>query len=107
MIFRIFHEETAYVIEAPEGSRVVFEEGRSEELVVFEQMPGGLVVERRLPPSVVLNAARRGCLGLAIRQVRSPWMHPEVESFGPPNDDARSLPQPGSRVAGIRRSRFG
>jgi hypothetical protein len=78
MIFRIYHEGTMYVIEAPEGSKVVLEGGRSEELVLFEERSGGMFVERRLPHSVVINAARRRYLGLAIRQARSPWMHPEV-----------------------------
>jgi hypothetical protein len=78
MIFRTYHDETMYVIEAPEGSRVVLDGSRSGELALFEEMPGGMLVERRLPPSVVVKAAHRGYLGLAIREERSPWMHPEV-----------------------------
>jgi hypothetical protein len=80
MIFRTFHAGTMYVIEAPEGSRVVYDEAGSEELVVLEQMPGGLMVERRYPPTVLISAARRGSAGLVIRQQRRPWSHPEVES---------------------------
>jgi hypothetical protein len=86
MIFRTYHEGTMYVIEAPEGSSVVREGGRGEELVVFEAMPGGMLVERRLPASVAIKAAQRGSLGLAIRQRRSPWMHPEVASSCPAVD---------------------
>jgi hypothetical protein len=78
MIFRIYHEETMYVIEAPEGSKVVAEGDQSEELVLFEVMPGGTSVERRLPPSVVVKAAHRGSMGLAILQRRSPEPHPEL-----------------------------
>jgi hypothetical protein len=78
MIFRIYHEATMYVIEAPGGSRIVLEGGRSEELALFEEGPSGLPVERRLPRAVVIKAARRGYLGLSIRERRRPWMHPEV-----------------------------
>ena len=52
--------------------------GRSEELVLFEERPGGMPVERRLPTSVMIEAARRGYMGLTIREVRGPWSHPEV-----------------------------
>ncbi len=79
MIFRIYREGSMYVIEAPRGSRVVHEGGRCEELVLFEERSGGLTVERRLPPSVVVEAALREYLGLTIREVRSPWLHPEVD----------------------------
>ena len=78
MIFRTYHEETMYVIEAPEGSSVVVHADGAEELVVFEEMPRGMWVERRLPRSVVIKAARRACLGLVIREQRSPLPHPEV-----------------------------
>ena len=78
MQFRTFHGETMYVIEAPEGSRMAVDEGRSDELVVFEEMPGGLIIERRLPSSVVVSAARLGCFGMAIREQRKPWGHPEL-----------------------------
>ena len=78
MIFRIYRQGTMYVIEAPRGSCVVHEGGRPEELVLFEERSNGMTVERRLPSSVVVEAARRGYLGLAIREVRSPWLHPEV-----------------------------
>ncbi len=79
MIFRIYREGSMHVIEAPGGSCVVHEGGRAEELVLFEEISGGLIVERRLPPSVVVEAARRGYLGLTIREVRSPWLHPEID----------------------------
>jgi hypothetical protein len=106
MIFRTFHEETMYIIEAPAGSKLVVEEGRSEELVVFDEMPGGMLVERRLPHSVVVNAARRGCCGLSIRQERSPWTHPEAAPCAPRNDGAGILPRPGSPSAPTRRLRL-
>jgi hypothetical protein len=83
MIFRTYHEETMYVVEAPEGSKVVHEDDRCGELVLFEEMPSGTSVERRLPPSVVIKAAHRGYLGLAILEERSPMMHPEAELSRP------------------------
>jgi hypothetical protein len=79
MIFRTYHEETMYVIEAPEGSKMMVEEDRPDELVVFERMPGGMVVERRVPLCVVISAAHRGCLGLSIREQRKPRVHPELD----------------------------
>ncbi|HEX8200185.1 MAG TPA: hypothetical protein VF590_06830 [Isosphaeraceae bacterium] len=72
-----------YVIQAPEGSRVVAEVDPLGELVVPEVLPGGTVVERRLPFPIVLKAARRGHLGLVIRQERDPRPHPEVEPAFP------------------------
>jgi type IV secretory pathway protease TraF len=78
MIFRTYSHGTMYVIEAPTGSRMRVKEGRSDELVVYEKMAGGRWVQRRLPQSVVINAARRGYLGLAIREQRSASFHPEV-----------------------------
>ncbi len=82
MIFRTYHEETLYVIEAPAGSKLVCDDGGAEELVVFEAMPGGMVVERRLPPTVVIKAASRGSFGLVIREARRP-MHPEADFVCP------------------------
>lgn len=81
MIFRTHHEGTMYVIEAPEGSRVVIDGEGHGELALFQLTPTGTVVERRLPPSVVLKAAQRGFLGLEILEERSPSFHPEVASF--------------------------
>jgi hypothetical protein len=78
MIFRTYHEGTMYVVEAPEGSRVVSEGDGYGELALFEVMPGGTPVERRLPPSVVVKAAQRGYLGLEILEMRSPQAHPEL-----------------------------
>jgi hypothetical protein len=78
MIFRTYHEETMYVIQAPEGSRVIDEGDRDGELVLIEIMPGGTSVERRFPPSVVIKAAERGYAGLAILERRSPQVHPEL-----------------------------
>ncbi|WP_435009407.1 hypothetical protein P12x_000660 [Tundrisphaera lichenicola] len=79
MIFRVYDEDLMYVIEAPEGSKVLARDEDADELALFEILPGGSTVERRLPGSVILKAARRGFLGLKIREVREPWPHPEVE----------------------------
>ncbi len=78
MIFRTYHEEMLYVIEAPEGSRVALLDDQTEELVVFEEMPRGTRIERRLPLSVVVRAALRGSNGLMIRDRRNPVPHPEA-----------------------------
>ena len=78
MTFRIFQDDAMYVIEAPAGSKIVGEGDESPELTLFETLPGGGVVERRLPTTVVIKAARRGFLGLEIREDRDPWTHPEV-----------------------------
>ncbi len=78
MIFRVCEQDTTYVIEAPRGSKIITEVGRSAELALFEETPLGLVVERRLPSTVVVRAAQRGYLGLTIREARSPSGHPEV-----------------------------
>ena len=78
MIFRTYHEGTMYVIEAPEGSRVVAEGDRCGELALFEMMPGGTPVDARLPSSVVVKAADRGYLGLEILEQRSPKATPRA-----------------------------
>ena len=83
MVFRFYDDGTMYVIQAPDGSRVVVEGDPRGELVVPEVLPGGRAVERRLPFSIVLKAARRGHLGLVIRQEREPRPHPEVEPAFP------------------------
>jgi hypothetical protein len=44
MIFRTYHEGTMYVVEAPEGSRVVSEGDGYGELALFEVMPVGTPV---------------------------------------------------------------
>jgi hypothetical protein len=81
MIFRTHHKGLVYVIKAQAGSTVVQDSRGDRELVLFQVMPGGLTVERRLPASVVVLAAERGSMGLAILERRRPWSHPEVETI--------------------------